>query len=157
MTNHSPVPNKFLERVAAIGGSVIRERKRAMAKLAALLLTAISLGVVVLFTAGPVVEPTALAQGPQYVGSERCALCHQAIFDTWAATGHPNKVRTAAEARAAGIPKPGYVGSWDDIFLVVGGFKWKARYIGQDGISSPKARTAVSGARINLIPRPSSS
>lgn len=121
-----------MERVTVTGGIAIRGRKRAMAKLAALLVITISLGMVVLFTAGPMVEPTALAQGPQYVGAERCALCHRAIFDAWAATGHAHKVRTAAEARAAGVPKPTYV-EWDDIFLVIGGFKWKARYIGQDG------------------------
>jgi hypothetical protein len=67
-----------------------------------------------------------------YVGSERCGACHQKIYDTFRSTGHPVKIRTSSEARAAGLPKPDYV-SWEDILYVVGGFRWKARYIGQDG------------------------
>jgi hypothetical protein len=116
----------------SLKGAALCEPKHARTKWAALLVIALSFGLVILFSPGSLVEPTALAQGPQYVGSERCALCHRDIFDAWAATGHAHKLWTAAEARAAGIPKPSYV-SWDDIFLVVGGFKWKARYIGQDG------------------------
>lgn len=69
---------------------------------------------------------------PKFVGAEKCAMCHRAYYDNWKATGHPNKLRTAKEAREAGVPKPDYV-SWDDILLVIGGFKWKARYVGQDG------------------------
>jgi predicted CXXCH cytochrome family protein len=75
----------------------------------------------------------ALAQmGPTYVGSDKCATCHRAHYDTFLSTGHPYKLRTGAEARAAGVPKPEYV-SWDDVLFVIGGFKWKARYVGQDG------------------------
>lgn len=70
--------------------------------------------------------------GAGYVGSETCAGCHREIYDTFRTTGHPVKLRTGAEARAAGLPKPDYV-SWDDVLFVIGGFRWKARYIGQDG------------------------
>ncbi|MBM3469234.1 MAG: hypothetical protein FJX73_00350 [Armatimonadetes bacterium] len=70
--------------------------------------------------------------GAGYVGSETCAGCHQEIYDTFRTTGHPAKLRPAAEARAAGIPKPGYV-SWDQIRYVIGGFRWKARYVDQEG------------------------
>lgn len=67
-----------------------------------------------------------------YVGSETCAGCHQKNYDTFRSTGHPVKIRPAAEARAAGIPKPDWL-SWDDISYVVGGFRWKSRYMDKDG------------------------
>jgi hypothetical protein len=80
--------------------------------------------------------------GAGYVGSEACATCHQKIYDTFRTVGHPVKLRTAAEARAAGLPKPDYV-SWDDILFVVGGFRWKARYVNNEGFfitGSPDGR-----------------
>lgn len=78
--------------------------------------------------------PASSAEAPAaYVGSQKCADCHAAQYDNWRATGHPAKLRTAKEAREAGLPKPGYVDSWDDILFVVGGFKWKARYVDQQG------------------------
>lgn len=67
-----------------------------------------------------------------YVGSEACAGCHQRNYDTFRTTGHPVKIRTAAEARAAGIPKPDWL-AWDDISFVVGGFRWKSRYVDKEG------------------------
>lgn len=95
---------------------------------------ALVFGMVAVLQETPSVEtPIALAQaGATYVGSDKCASCHRAIYDTFLSTGHPYKLRDAKDARAAGLPKPGYV-SWDDILFVIGGFKWKARYVGQDG------------------------
>ena len=80
-----------------------------------------------------VIQATPAAAQASYIGAERCAACHADVFDNWRATGHPAKLRTAKEAREAGIQKPGYVKSWDDILFVVGGFKWKARYVDQQG------------------------
>ncbi|MBM4340389.1 MAG: hypothetical protein FJ110_12695 [Deltaproteobacteria bacterium] len=77
--------------------------------------------------------PTVTMAQANYVGADKCVACHREYYDNWKATGHPYKVRPAKEARDAGIPKPDYVNSWDDILLVAGGFKWKARYIDQDG------------------------
>lgn len=74
----------------------------------------------------------ATAEEATYVGSETCMTCHKDTYNEFKASGHPYKLRPAEEARAAGIPKPDYV-SWDDILFVIGGFGWKARYIGQDG------------------------
>ncbi|MFQ6033286.1 MAG: cytochrome c family protein [Candidatus Bipolaricaulia bacterium] len=75
---------------------------------------------------------SATAEEATYVGSETCMTCHQDKYDDFKASGHPYKLRLAEAARTAGIPKPDYV-SWDDILFVIGGFGWKARYIGQDG------------------------
>ncbi|MFQ6110019.1 MAG: multiheme c-type cytochrome, partial [Candidatus Aminicenantales bacterium] len=67
-----------------------------------------------------------------YVGSEACGVCHQAIYDWWFGSGHAHKLRPASEARGAGVPHPDSV-TWDDVKWVIGGFKWKARFIGTDG------------------------
>lgn len=70
--------------------------------------------------------------GAGYAGSQTCGTCHQKIYDTFRATGHPVKLRPAAEARAAGVPKPDFV-EWNEILYVIGGFRWKARYVDQNG------------------------
>ncbi|MBW2123401.1 MAG: hypothetical protein JRH07_16385 [Deltaproteobacteria bacterium] len=75
--------------------------------------------------------------GPQwakkgYVGPQKCAECHQDTYNDYRATAHPYKLRPAEEARIAGLPLPkGY--TWDDITYVIGGRRWKARYVGKDG------------------------
>ncbi|MDZ4183761.1 MAG: hypothetical protein U1D97_02135, partial [Desulfuromonadales bacterium] len=44
-------------------------------------------------------QATPAAAQATFVGSDKCAACHQAEFDNWRATGHPAKLRTAKEAR----------------------------------------------------------
>lgn len=73
----------------------------------------------------------AQAQG-DYISSEACGVCHTGIYDWWFASGHAHKLRSAEEARGAGIPHPESV-TWNDIKWVIGGFGWKARFIGKDG------------------------
>jgi hypothetical protein len=46
--------------------------------------------------------------------------------------GHPYKLRPASEAKYAPLPLPeGY--AWDDISYVIGGFRWKSRYVNKEG------------------------
>ncbi len=74
-----------------------------------------------------------------YVGSEACQSCHAVIYDSFKKTGHPYKLTPVDSARQAGYypftelpgPPPNY--SWDDVTYVIGGFWWKARYVGTDG------------------------
>jgi hypothetical protein len=70
-----------------------------------------------------------------YKGSESCKMCHTEKYDGWKTTGHPYKLNTPAEAQAFNsppVPAPdGY--TYDDIYLVIGGWGWKARFIGLDG------------------------
>ncbi len=88
---------------------------------------ALCTGLVVLFGA-----IWAGAAEPTYVGSKQCSTCHSRIYDEFIASGHPYKLRPAEEARAAGLAKPSYV-EWNEILYVIGGFDWKARYVGLDG------------------------
>lgn len=74
----------------------------------------------------------ALTPGKGYAGSEACLLCHKEQYNLFKVSGHSYKLRTAEQAMGAPIPLPeGYV--WDDITYVIGGYKWKARFIGTDG------------------------
>lgn len=104
-------------------------RRGILGVLAALGLVGLPIGLGLLSPSSP--APTALAQSG-YVGSETCAQCHREQFDEWLASGHAHKLRPAKAARRAGLPKPDYV-EWDDILFVIGGYRWKARYIGRDG------------------------
>lgn len=86
--------------------------------------------------AGKVVLPSAIPAGTfaekGYVGPERCAACHEQIYNYFRDHGHPKKLRPAAEARQWGIPLPeGY--TWGDISYVIGGATRKARFIDQQG------------------------
>lgn len=79
----------------------------------------------------PVVMP---AKGATYVGAEQCKMCHFAIYENWATTGHKYKLMTPDEALQLrpDLPMPeGY--TKDDILYVIGSWGWKARYVGMDG------------------------
>jgi len=72
------------------------------------------------------------AAAPGYAGNDACLSCHPDQYNQFRAAGHQWKLRPAAEAKANPLPLPkGY--TWDDISYVIGGYKWKARYVGNDG------------------------
>jgi uncharacterized repeat protein (TIGR01451 family) len=78
------------------------------------------------------VAMSAQAQNLSYVGSETCGACHAGIYNEFRVSGHPWKIRPAEEARLNPIPLPaGY--RWDDISYVIGGYKWKIRYMDNGG------------------------
>ena len=86
---------------------------------------AIVLGIAVFALPGTVVAQ-------DYEGSEFCQECHEVNYSLWKVSGHPYKLMTSEDARIRPIPLPiGY--SWDDISYVIGGYKWKSRYIDLDG------------------------
>jgi hypothetical protein len=67
-----------------------------------------------------------------YVGPFICASCHQEIYNDYRATAHPFKLRPADEAHIVGMSLPeGF--TWDDISYVIGGRRWKTRYMDKDG------------------------
>jgi hypothetical protein len=75
---------------------------------------------------------SAQAKAKGYAGAQACAVCHAEKYDDSRASGHTKKLRPAAEARAWGIPLPeGY--RWSDITYVIGGARWKARFIDTQG------------------------
>jgi hypothetical protein len=75
---------------------------------------------------------TASAQFEDYVGSDECVACHEANWNEWQVSGHPYKLMRAEEARNRPIPLPEGL-TWDDVSWVIGGYKWKSRYLDENG------------------------
>ena len=64
--------------------------------------------------------------------SDECEECHNSTYQEWKASGHPYKLMKGDIAQNRPIPLPeGY--SWDEISYVIGGYKWKSRYMDKDG------------------------
>src|SRR3989304_4185460 len=78
-----------------------------------------------------------------YVGSEKCKNCHMDKYNDWKTSGHPYKLNTPAEAQAFNpppVPAPdGY--TYSDIYLVIGGWGWKARFMDNNGYIITKTGT----------------
>lgn len=84
----------------------------------------------------------------KYVGSETCMSCHLKQYNDFVLSGHPYKLRTASDAKVAGVPLPeGY--TWDDISYVIGGRNWKVRYMDKKGYII--TMTGKNRERISLI------
>jgi len=83
-----------------------------------------------------------VAFGQAYEGAEFCKDCHEANYNDWKASGHPYKLMKGEFAKHRPIPLPGGR-DWpeggdtplatDDVSYVIGGYKWKSRYIDKDG------------------------
>ncbi len=85
-------------------------------------------------TAPPVEPPVALA----YVGSEACGYCHSGLFNDFAKTGHPYKLNKVVNGQPptypfSTVPSPPAGVAWSNVAYVIGGYGWKARFIGLDG------------------------
>ena len=95
-----------------------------------------------------------------YITTENCAVCHDAIADTFSRTAHPYKISKVVNSTAPtfpfsdissalamitdddgamGDPKAGTdntlgtPATWGDLTYVIGGFGWKARFMDGDG------------------------
>lgn len=90
---------------------------------------------------GPEGPPGPQGQGvadKSYIGSEACASCHQEIFDLFNTSGHAWALTPVMNGTSPQYPytslirlPDGY--EWDDILFVVGGYNWKARFVGMNG------------------------
>ena len=87
-----------------------------------------------------------LSFGQTFVGSDACKGCHSSKFNDWEASGHPYKFTVTP-----GTTEPTYPNfavnyqstwmdslgdgshDWSDVAGVIGGFGWKARFVGTDG------------------------
>jgi hypothetical protein len=75
---------------------------------------------------------TASVYAGDFIGSEKCSACHMDKYNDWKTSGHPYKLRPASIAKHAPLPLPeGY--TWDDISYVIGGHRWKARFVDKNG------------------------
>jgi hypothetical protein len=64
--------------------------------------------------------------------SDECAVCHNEQYQQWKASGHPFKLMKAEQAQNRPIPLPENY-TWDEISYVIGGYKWKSRYMDENG------------------------
>jgi hypothetical protein len=76
--------------------------------------------------------------GVEYVGSSTCQTCHVATYDDVFKSGHPYKVNKVVDGMAptypfSSVPNPPDGYTWADVSYVIGGYGWKARFIGTDG------------------------
>ena len=77
----------------------------------------------------------AVAEAPDYsayTGSASCQTCHNENFQDWYRSGHPYKMMKAEQAQYRPIPLP-TLKKWDEFSYIIGGYKWKSRYIQNDG------------------------
>lgn len=76
-----------------------------------------------------------------YTGSEACGDCHTTIYADFVDSGHPYKFNVITDGTAPTYPSfvdnnlelPDFVGGWNEVAGVIGGFGWKARFVGTDG------------------------
>jgi hypothetical protein len=73
-----------------------------------------------------------------YVGSESCKDCHTLAYFNWRQSGHPYKLAEVKDGKApefpfSTLPGPPQGTTWNDILYVVGGYGYKARFVGKDG------------------------
>jgi len=87
---------------------------------------------------GPAAEAAMGFEPPVYVGAATCGECHQETYDVFMKSGHPYKLNAVVDGQPPEYPftevvdvPEGY--TWDDIAYVIGGYNWKARFIGHDG------------------------
>lgn len=81
-------------------------------------------------------EPTTDAQ---YVGSDACRPCHQAIWETADQGGHAHALTPVVNGQKPGAPlllanDPPPALTWSNVHYVVGGWGWMARFIGQSDL-----------------------
>ena len=86
--------------------------------------------------AGPPGESASI--GADYVGSATCGGCHEDLYNTFMKSGHPYKLNKVVDGKPPTYPfteitelPQGY--TWEDISYVIGGYKWKARFMNKEG------------------------
>ena len=74
----------------------------------------------------------------RYVGKDSCQECHGEVYDEFMKSGHAYKLNKVVDGKPPEYPYtslpelPAGV-TWDDVSYVIGGYNWKARFIGKDG------------------------
>jgi len=86
--------------------------------------------------------------GADYVGSQTCQGCHPEIYKIYLNSGHawvlnPVVDGTPPSYPYSSVPQPPQGYNWEDISYVIGGYKWKAIFLDQDGfiITNPPDTT----------------
>lgn len=99
-----------------------------------------------LFLTTVLISSTVLISAQDWVGSQACQGCHAEKYNSWVASGHPYKFNVIENGQPPVYPPEAFnyqvdwmdnLGdgsfTWDDVAGVIGGYGWKARFVGQDG------------------------
>lgn len=86
--------------------------------------------------------------GAQYVGKDSCKECHTGEYDEFIKSGHAYKLNKVVDGKPPEYPftevteLPKGI-TWNDVSYVIGGYNWKARFVGKDGyiITGPEGDT----------------
>ena len=87
-----------------------------------------------------------------FIGDETCKTCHDANYTDYMKSGHPYKINKVTNNQSpifpyapTTVPLPEGTSAWNQISYVIGGYGWKARYIGLDGnvITGPNTQFNV--------------
>ena len=110
------------------------------------LLLLIPLTLALVFTACDDEEKPPIDTDAKFVGSDACMSCHSDKYDDWVASGHPYKFNVIEDGVQPTYPNEAINfqdtwmsnlgdGShdWSNIAGVIGGYGWKARFVGTDG------------------------
>ena len=79
------------------------------------------------------------AENAAYIGSAACQACHADLYASFEKTGHPYKLNDASDAFTPGyypfttLPTSSPELDLSQAFMVIGGFRWKARFIDSSG------------------------
>ncbi len=94
--------------------------------------------------AGPAGDDATASQ--EFTGSGRCGQCHEAQYDSFILSGHPQSLTKIENGQPPVFPYDAITGGvleppsglpWEDISYAIGGFKWKALFIDRP-ILAPK-------------------
>ncbi len=76
--------------------------------------------------------------GAQYAGKDSCKECHTGEYDEFIKSGHAYKLNKVVDGKPPKYPftevteLPKGI-TWNDVTYVIGGYNWKARFVGKDG------------------------
>ncbi len=91
-----------------------------------------------------IIDPTVTEA--EFIGSDACKTCHSEKYDSWVKSGHPYKFSVTDGSIGPVYPSEsvnfqntwltnltdGTI-SWGNVAGVIGGYGWKARFVGTDG------------------------
>ncbi len=84
-----------------------------------------------------------------YVSSDGCGYCRTSTLIELKNSDHPYKLNKVIDGNPpiypfSEVPSPPEGVSWDEVSYVIGGFGWKARFIGLDGTAAVRSRVHMS-------------
>ena len=76
--------------------------------------------------------------GAKYAGKDSCKECHAKQYEKFIKSGHAFKLNKVVDGKPpvypfTTLPELPKGVTWDDVTYVIGGYNWKARFVGKDG------------------------